>query len=69
MGANKDIRKIILVSLLLICGQKMSQFEHLTEPNKLLPGLKTMFAERGRIKQTISNVQSVVKEGSLGTLA
>lgn len=47
----------------------MSTFERLTEPNKLFPGLKAMFAERGRLKQTISNVQSVVKEGSLRALS
>lgn len=40
----------------------MSKFEHLTEPNKFLPALETMFAECGRIKQTVSNIQRALKE-------
>lgn len=40
----------------------MSKFNQLTEPNKLLPSLKTVFAECGRIKQTVSSVQRALKE-------
>lgn len=45
----------------------MSTFEHLTEPNKLLLGLKTSF-ECGRIEQTSSSAPGAGK-GARETLS